>query len=139
MSYLSAGGYIRLGGTAYTPRQKTFPSLTISPGLTSLKLRFQGNNFFYKVQGCYLSANTDNEMISAFDFYSGIKSISAKFTAFSGIPIDDYQIIGNNILTINFPQITLSGCNVDFIFTNPAGYAKASNSNRFSYVRILTA
>lgn len=139
MSYLSAGGYIRLGGSAYIPRQETEPTLTLSPGLTSVRLRFQGNNFFYKVQGCYLSANTDNAMISAFDFYSGIRSISAKFAAFSAIPIDNYNVIGNNILTITMPKTTLSGCNVDFIFTNPAGYAKASSSNRFTYIRILTA
>lgn len=130
--------YIKLGGGSFIPRADTEPSVTITPGFTGLTLRFQGNNYLYKVQGCYLSASTDTELASAFDFYSNIKSISSKFQTFTAIPIEDYEVINNNILEIKFPKISLSACNVDFIFTNPAGYAKASNSSRFTHVRITS-
>ena len=76
--------YLKLGGGSFTPRAKIAPTVTITPGFTGLKLRFQGNQFAYKIQGLYLSANTDNAMLSCFDFYSHIRSISSKFHPFSG-------------------------------------------------------
>jgi hypothetical protein len=130
--------YIKLEGNSYIPRADVEPTVTINPGFSGLTIRFQGNNYLYKVQGCFLSASTTSSLASSFDFYSNIKSISSKFHPFTAIPIDEYTVINNNILQINFPIINLSACNVDFIFTNPAGYSKASNSNRFTFVKITS-
>jgi len=131
--------YLKLGDGSFIPRGKIVPTVTITPGFTGLKLRFQGNNFGYYVRGLYLSANTNNAMLSCFDFYSHIKSISSKFHAFSGYPIEDYTVIDNNTLSIQFPKINLSAVNIDFIFTNPAGYVKASQSSRFTHIKILSS
>jgi len=130
--------YIKLGGNSFIPRADIEPTVTITPGFTGLTIRFQGNNYLYKVQGCFLSASTHTSLASAFNFYSNIKSISSKFQTFTAIPIEEYDVIDNNILQIKFPKVSLSACNVDFIFTNPAGYAKASDSSRFTYVRITS-
>lgn len=123
----------------YTPLEKKTPSVTISPGSTGLRITFEGYSLDQSPQGLYLSANTDHAILSTYDFYSKVKSLSAKFPPFKGYPIQDYEIINYNLITINFPKIPLSGCNVDFIFTNDAGYAKASNSKWFSYVTIASS
>lgn len=131
--------YKKFRGPSFIPLEKNKPAVTIVPGFSGLKLRFQGNNFKYTVQNVYLSANVSNPILSSFDFYSKIKSISSKFHPFSGYPLTDYTIIDNNTLDIKFPKINLSACNIDFIFANPAGYFKASQSNLFTHVRILSS
>lgn len=119
--------------------EKTFPSLTISPGFTGVQITFEGYSLDQSPQSVYLSANTDHAILSTYNFYSNVKSLSAKFPAFKGYPITDFEVISYNIITINFPKIPLSSCNVDFIFANDAGYAKASQSRWFSYVTISSS
>ena len=56
---------------------------------------------------------------------------------FTGYPIEDYEIINNNILKFRMPPVYLGTCKIDFIFANEAGYALASRSSRFSYVQMV--
>ena len=123
----------------YYPNPRTEPTLTLEPGQTNVTFMFQGDMFQYVTgNGLYLSANVMNPILSSFNFYSQVKSLSGKFPAFTGYPIQEYEIYSNNVLKFKMPSIPLSGCNIDFIFCNEAGYAKASQSNRFSYVKILS-
>lgn len=124
----------------YYPNPETEPTLTLNAGQTNVIFSFQGDMFERVTgNGLYLSANIVNPVLSSFNFYSNIKSISAKFPAFTGYPITEYEIFNNNILKFRMPYIVLSGCNLDFIFCNEAGYAKASQSKFFSYVKILSS
>jgi hypothetical protein len=123
----------------YYPNPRTEPTLTIKPGQINVSFTFQGDMFSYITgNGLYLSANVINPILSSFDFYSETKSLSTKFPPFTGYPIQEYEIFNNNVLKFNMPNTSLTGCNVDFIFCNEAGYAKASQSSRFSYVKILS-
>lgn len=110
--------------------------ITILQGSSSTIFTFQGDMFDYKTQnGLYLSANVQNSLLSTFDFYSNTKSISAKFPAFKGYPIENYEVLNNNTLKFRMPSIYLGICKIDFIFANNAGYTLASSSKKFSYVQ----
>lgn len=115
---------------------KQEPMITILQGSSSTIFTFQGDMFDYKTQnGLYLSANVQNSLLSTFDFYSNTKSISAKFPAFKGYPIENYEVLNNNTLKFRMPSIYLGICKIDFIFANNAGYTLASSSKKFSYVQ----
>lgn len=114
------------------------PTITITQGSSAAVFTFQGDMFNYITgNGLYLSANVNNSLLSSFNFYSNTKSISAKFPAFKGYPIEDYEILNNNILRFRMPSIYLGPCKIDFIFANDAGYALASQSSRFTYVQVV--
>ena len=114
------------------------PSITITQGSSAAVFTFQGDMFDYITgNGLYLSANVTNSLLSSFDFYSNTKSISAKFPAFKGYPIEDYEVLNINVLRFRMPSIYLGPCKIDFIFANDAGYALASQSSRFTYVQVV--
>ena len=114
------------------------PTITITQGSSAAVFTFQGDMFDYKTEnGLYLSANVNSPLLSSFNFYSNTKSISAKFPAFTGYPIQNYEVLNNNVLRFRMPSIYLVPCKIDFIFANDAGYALASQSSRFSYVQVV--
>ena len=114
------------------------PTITITQGSSAAIFTFQGDMFNYKTEnGLYLSANVTNSILSSFNFYSNTKSISAKFPAFKGYPINSYQVLNNNIIRFRMPSVYLGTCKIDFVFANDAGYALASQSNRFTYVQMV--
>jgi len=122
----------------FYPELNKEPTITITQGSSAAIFTFQGDMFSYIVgNGLYLSANVINPILSSFDFYSNTKSISAKFPAFKGYPIENYEILNNNVLKFRMPSLYLGSCKIDFIFANEAGYAKASDSSRFSYVQMI--
>jgi len=113
------------------------PTITISQGSSAAVFTFQGDMFDYTTgNGLYLSANVNSPLLSSYDFYSNTKSISAKFPAFKGYPIENYEILTNNILRFRMPSIYLGPCKIDFVFANDAGYGLASQSKNFTYVQV---
>jgi len=122
----------------FYPELAQEPTITITQGSSAATFTFQGDMFSYTAgNGLYLSANVTNPILSSFDFYSNTSSISSKFPAFTGYPIEDYEILNNNVLKFRMPSLYLGTCKIDFIFANEAGYAKASDSSRFSYVQMV--
>jgi len=124
----------------FYPELNQEPTLTITQGSSAAIFTFQGDMFNYKTgNGLYLSANVTNPILSSYNFYSNIKSISAKFPAFKGYPITSYEVLNNNILRFRMPSVYLGNCKIDFVFANDAGYALASQSSRFTYVQMISA
>lgn len=96
--------------------------------LSTTRIVMEGYMFRNKVSnGLYLSGDSYNTVYN--DFYSDVRSISANNPPFSGIPVTDFKIIGENRLEFTLPQVPQGS--YDIIFCNPAGYSKASNSNKF--------
>jgi hypothetical protein len=122
----------------FYPELNQEPTITITQGSSAAIFTFQGDMFSYTAgNGLYLSANVVSPLLSSFDFYSNTSSISSKFPPFTGYPIEEYEIINNNILKFRMPPVYLGTCKIDFIFANEAGYALASRSSRFSYVQMV--
>ena len=123
----------------FYPELNQEPTLTIVQGSSAAIFTFQGDMFDYITgNGLYLSANVINPILSSYNFYSNIKSISAKFPAFTGYPITNYEILNNNILRFRMPSVYLGNCKIDFVFANEAGYGLASQSSRFTYVQMIS-
>jgi len=90
---------------------------------------------YYTESGLYLSGNSSILSSNKFDFYSQIKSISANFPPFEGIPVK-YTPISETEIQFIIPSNLPFG-EYDIIFCNPAGYVIASQSKRFNRI-ILT-
>jgi len=122
----------------FYPELNQEPTITITQGSSAAVFTFQGDMFVYTAgNGLYLSANVTSPLLSSFDLYSNTSSISSKFPPFTAYPIEEYEIINNNLLKFRMPSLYLGACKIDFIFANEAGYAKASDSSRFSYVQVV--
>ena len=90
---------------------------------------------YYTENGLYLSGNSPLLSTNRYDFYSTIKSISANFPPFEGIPVK-YTLINENEIQFLMPPNLPFGM-YDMVFCNPAGYAIASQTKRFNKI-ILT-
>jgi len=111
----------------------TFSVRTIN--LTSVKLSLYGEWFKYKTgNGLYLSGDKLNTHYV--DLYSGIKNLSANNVPFSGIPVQDYQILNNYVLEFALPNFLIQG-KYDIIYCNPAGYYKASSNKKFNFINVV--
>lgn len=122
----------------FHPELDRQPTITITQGSSAAVFTFQGDMFNYTAgNGLYLSANVTSPLLSSFNFYSNTSSISSKFPAFTGYPIENYEVLNNNLLRFRMPSIYLGPCKIDFIFANEAGYSLASDSSRFSYVQVV--
>ena len=117
---------------------KSEPSFRFKTGTPPRIFYLEGNMFNFSTgNGLYLSSNKFNGSEQYFDFYSGIKSVSAQNPPFSAYPINQYTVYDNNILsftlsTFNVPQ------KLDIIYANDAGYRLASSGKRFSFIEIYS-
>jgi hypothetical protein len=103
--------------------------------LTSTIIEIKGDNFNYVTgNGLYLSGNRFNT--EHVDLYSTEKNLSAANLPFSGIPIEDFNIIDKNNATFSLPGVLQLGL-YDVIFCNPAGYKKASLNKKYNYIQVL--
>jgi hypothetical protein len=92
---------------------------------------------YFKGDGLYLSGNSYFLNFAEYDFFSGIKNLSAFYPPFSGRPVP-YNIINNNQIRFKVPNDLPAG-EYDIIFCNPAGYVKASTSTEFALLSIIHA
>lgn len=101
--------------------------------LDKAKVTLYGDMFqFYTDKGLYLSGNSPLFSGNYYDFYSNIKSLSANFKPFYGIPIE-YTLINENEVMFSLPVNTPIG-DYDVVFCNPAGYAIASWTRNFNKI-----
>lgn len=99
------------------------------------KIVLEGDMFRYGTgDSVYLSGNSFNS--ESVNLYSTVKSISSFYPAFSGIPVENFKVINNNILEFFLPKNLPLGY-YDILFCNPAGYYKASNSKKFAYINVV--
>lgn len=99
------------------------------------KIILEGDMFKYATgDGIYLSGNNFNS--KKVDLYSNVKSLSTHYVAFSGIPVEEFNVVNSNYLEFYLPKNLPIGF-YDIIFCNPAGYYKASNSKKFAYINVV--
>ena len=73
---------------------------------------------------------------TAYDHYSNVKSISAKYPPVNAFPVYEYEVIdAGKILQFKLPENLLVG-NYDILYFNGAGYYKASQTSRFTYFSV---
>lgn len=89
---------------------------------------------YYTDKGLYLSGNSLAFSGNYYDFYSKVRSVSANFKSFIGLPVE-YSLINENEIQFILP-IDLPLGDYDVIFCNPAGYSKASSSRNFDKITI---
>lgn len=90
---------------------------------------------YYTGNGLYLSGNSPLLSTNEYDFYSQVKSISANFPPFRGIPVKYTPINATEIQFLMPANLPLGA--YDIIFCNPAGYVIGSQTKRFGKI-ILT-
>ena len=98
------------------------PTYVVPVSTNNKVITLYGNMFKYQTaNGLYLSSNKTGLPKQRYDFYSGVKSVSANNPPFSGIPVDNFIVYNNNVL-----QFTLSAFKIpqklDIIYANPAGH-----------------
>ena len=98
-----------------------------------------GDMFQYKtLNGLYLSSSNVSMSSIELNLFTGIKSISAKYPKISAFPVNNFELIDNNIIQFILP-VNLESGNYDIIYINGAGYFKASDSKKFTYFTIITS
>ena len=90
---------------------------------------------YYTADGLYLSGNSPLLSTNRYDFYSTIKSVSALYPPFSGLPLK-YNVQEAEYINFKLPSNLPLG-DYDFVFCNPAGYYKASSSTNFSKLKVV--
>jgi hypothetical protein len=102
-------------------------TINVIPGLTA-NIYFEGY-FYNRLNAIYLSASD----VSVFPYVSTVNlfpdnpTLSAAFTSFTGYPWNNYSIVSNNRLKVNFYNNNIS--TFDVIIANNAGYSKLSDQN----------
>jgi len=117
------------------------PSYTIQTrNLSATTVTIYGDMFQFKtLNGLYLSSSNLSMPSTAFDLYSNVKSISARYPTVYGFPVLEYDVLdAGNILQFKLPENLLVG-NYDILYFNGAGYYKASQTSRFTYFTIISA
>lgn len=116
------------------------PLFTIrTSNLSSTIVTIRGDMLQYKtLNGLYLSSTNTAMSSVELNLYTGIKSISAKYPKISAFPVNNFDLIGDNIIQFTLPANLKSG-NYDIIYMNGAGYYKASDSNKFTYFTVITS
>jgi len=97
------------------------PYMTI-PCLTGKQIQIYGNSFD-TISGVYVSGNTPGMFTNEY-FYnplSGNYRVSAQYPGFSGVVVETWNVISNNVMTIELP-LAVSGGYMDVIAYNEAGY-----------------
>lgn len=117
--------------------EPTFTIRTIN--LSSTLVTIYGDMFQYRtLNGLYLSSSNISMSSVELNLYTAIKSISAKYPKISAFPVNNFEVIGENIIQFTLPTNLKSG-DYDIIYMNGAGYFKASDSKQFTYFRIVTS
>jgi len=107
--------------------------------LSGTNVTIRGDMFqFTTLNGLYLSSNNPSMSSIELDLYTEIKSISARYPSVYGFPVYEYDVLDNGmLLQFRLPENLLAG-NYDILYFNGAGYAKASNTKRFTFFQIVS-
>jgi len=115
------------------------PVFTIYTGVSGRRITMQGDMFKYRTDaGLYLSSNSFDGTQKYYDLYSTVKSISSNNPPFSAYPLNNYDVSSNNVLSFEMPVRTRAE-KLDIIYANPAGYIRASQMDRFTFIQVLTS
>lgn len=105
--------------------------------LSSTTITLNGSFLRYITgNGLYLSSTNSSFNLSAYDFYTNIKLVSADNPVFYGTPLTDYTIISDSEVKLNLPENLPPG-EYDIVFCNPAGYVTAKSNKKFKGLVII--
>lgn len=116
------------------------PSFRVTiQNLSGTNVTIKGDMFQYtSLNGLYLSSNNPSMTSIELNLYTEIKSISARYPAVYGFPVYNYNVLDDGtLLQFSLPKNLLAG-NYDILYFNGAGYAKASNTKRFTFFQVVS-
>lgn len=85
-----------------------------------LPFRLYGDMFNYTV-GVFLSGSSIFNGASAINYFASNQELSAKFPAFSGVPVRDWDVVNNNVINFEAPSATNVGF-ADVIVVTSGGW-----------------